>query len=322
MFDLHTPSIQIGAASLLLLGLGFSGLLVARAKADRTRRAQRLSYVVAPHIRHVSTTIIAFTERKTSKDHSALSLLYRLLGFHPDKSSLYPTRWWIALAGTFVAAKIAQSFAADFLGSASFAVLPVVWVVLSRHFFGYFEKRRQQQLLSEFPDALAMIVRTIRVGIPVMEAIRGVSREAPPATAGEFATLVEQMAVGVSPEDAVNELARRTGLSEYRFFATTMALQAQTGGTLSETLDGLADVIRKRAAVKAKGRAMTSEARSSAMVLAVLPVLTGLMLWCLNPTYISVLFTDETGKSMLSISIVLLCVGLFAMRTIIARVLP
>ncbi len=322
MLDIRNPTIQLAIAGLLLVGLGFSGILLSRANADRARRAQRLAYVVEPHIRHASAEVVAFTERTQSKDRSVLNLLYRLFGFHPDKASLYPTRWWIVIGVTFVAAKVAQSFAGDFLGTASLAVLPIAWVVFARHFFSYFERRRQQLLLSEFPDALAMIVRTIRVGIPVMEAIRGVSREAPPATAAEFGVLVEQIAVGVSAEDAVNELAYRTGLSEYRFFATTMGLQAQTGGTLSETLEGLADVIRKRAAVKAKGHAMTSEARSSAMVLSVLPFLTGAMLWVLNPTYIGVLFTDETGKSMLSIAMVLLVIGLLAMRTIIARVLP
>ena len=120
-----------------------------------------------------------------------------------------------------------------------------------------------------------MIVRSVRVGIPVMEAIRAVARETPEPTGPEFARLVDQVSIGVSLDDAVLDMARRCGIPEYRFFATALSLQNQTGGTLSETLENLADVIRKRVALAAKGKALASEARTSAMVLAALPIVTG-----------------------------------------------
>ena len=116
---------------------------------------------------------------------------------------------------------------------------------------------------------------------------------APNPTAGEFNRLVEQIAVGTPLDEAVTELAARTGLAEYRFFATALSLQTQTGGTLSETLENLADVIRKRAALKARGHAMTAEARTSSAILAMLPIVTGVMLYFLNPSYIMMLFTDR-----------------------------
>jgi tight adherence protein B len=167
-----------------------------------------------------------------------------------------------------------------------------------------------------------MIVRAIRVGIPVLEAIRIVVREAPHPTKAEFARLVDEVAVGAAIDVATATLAERNGLAEYRFFATTLALQNQTGGTLSDTLDGLADVIRKRVALKARGKALTSEARASAMVLAALPVVTGGMIYFVNPAYMTLLFVHPTGKTLFAIAVLMLGIGLFAIRTIIQKSLP
>jgi tight adherence protein B len=123
-------------------------------------------------------------------------------------------------------------------------------------------------------------------------------------------------------DDAMNKMARRSGLPEYRFFATALALQNQTGGALSETLENLADVIRKRAALKAKGMAMTSEAKATAAILAALPIILGALLWVLSPAYISLLFTDATGRSLFGAAVVSLITGLFVIRTIIRKSLP
>lgn len=117
-------------------------------------------------------------------------------------------------------------------------------------------------------------------------------------------------------------MARRAGLPEYRFFATALSLQNQTGGALSETLENLADVIRKRAALKAKGHAMTSEAKATAGILAALPVIMGLILWALSPDYIALLFNDPLGRNLFGIAVVSLITGLLVIRTIIKKSLP
>jgi tight adherence protein B len=155
-----------------------------------------------------------------------------------------------------------------------------------------------------------------------MEGIRIVSRECASPTAGEFARLVDQVAIGSTLEEAIADLARRSGLPEYRFFATSLSLQNQTGGTLSDTLEGLADVIRKRAALKARGKALTSEARASAMILACLPFVTGGMLYLINPPYIGQLFTNPSGQSMLGAAALSLTVGLLTIKMLIKKSLP
>ena len=130
-------------------------------------------------------------------------------------------------------------------------------------------------LYAQFPDALAMIVRAVRVGIPLSEGIHTVAREATPPTGPEFGLLYDRVAIGVTLEDALREMAGRNQLAEYRFFATALALQSRTGGGLTEALEGLADVMRRRLALKARGLALAAEAKTSIMILASLPFVSG-----------------------------------------------
>ena len=312
----------LGGACLSLLGLAVSGVLVSRAQQDRDRRKARVESVIAHHTRVPRIELTAFTTATDDGSQGSRRKLSRIFGFDPEKRALYPVKWWLVLIVTLILARIIQYVTADFLGVLSWLLLPVVWVLMSRQYFAWIEERRRTLLLSQFPDALSMIVRAIRVGVPIMESVRIVSRETPHPTAGEFARLVDQVAVGASIEDGVLELARRSGLPEYRFFATALALQTQTGGTLSDTLESLADVIRKRAALKSRGRALTAEARSSSMILAMLPFGTGLLLYAMNPPYMTLLFTNPTGKTLLGIAVVSLSVGMLMIRTMIRKSLP
>lgn len=317
----HLRYVVVVGTSMSLVGLCISAVLVSQAHKQAERRRIRLASVVPSHLRPIGLDAPAYGQASAQPTRSWINTAGSIFGIDPEKTALYPAPWWVALIGLLIVAIVSEYIIADFLGAYAPWSIPVIWVFLSRNFFVTFERRRQQQLLNEFPDALGMLVRAIRVGIPIMEAIRNVSRAAPPVTAAGFARLVEQVTIGMTLEESLQALARSTGLTEYRFFATTLTLQNRTGGTLSDTLESLADVIRKRAALKAKGRAMTSEARSSSMVLAVLPVLTGLLLWIVSPKYISVLFTDPTGKSMLGLAVILLTLGILTIHTIIKKTL-
>jgi tight adherence protein B len=304
---------------LTLAGLGFSGLLVARAQERQQKLDARLVAAVSPHIRTQRPTISAFTPRIKPKDRSLLGLAAWVFRFNPAKNDQYALHWGVVLVVTFGVAYMVQMLAGGVLGSLAPLVTPAAWVALSRSYFGWAEARRTDQFFTQFPEALTMIVRSVRVGIPVMEGMRMVSREAPQPTQREFAKLVEQLSIGVSLEDAIQDMARRCGLPEYRFFATALALQNQTGGALSETLEGLADVIRRRVALKARGQALASEGKTSAAILAALPVFTGLMLFVLNPVYIGVLFTEPTGRKIFGLAVVSLGTGIMVMRSIIRR---
>ena len=307
---------------LSLAGLGLSGFLVSRAQNYKAKRDARLAMVVTPHTRAQRSEISAFTRPQKPRDQSLIGVAAWVFAFDPQTPDRYPLRWWMVVGIALAVSKAAQTLMSDFLGSMALLAIPVIWVGLSRGFFGWFDRRQREQLLAQFPDALAMIVRSVRVGIPVQEAVRTVARELPHPTGPEFSRLVSDVSVGVNMDEAMVELARRAGLPEYRFFATALSLQNQTGGALSETLENLADVIRKRAALKAKGLAMASEAKATAAILAALPVVIALILWALNPAYIALLFTDSMGHTMFGMAVVSLITGLLVIRAIIKKSLP
>jgi tight adherence protein B len=309
-------------ACLSLIGLGLSGVMVSRAQSEADRRSKRLAAILAPHLRSAQIELSAFTVPEDQGPRNRAATFAAIFGFDLERQALYPAKWYIVLAVAFLLAAAGRYAADDLLGPLSWLTLPFTWVLLSRMFFKRVEGKRRSALLWQFPDALAMIVRSIRVGVPVIDAVRNVSLAAPNPTATEFHRLVEQISFGTPLDEAVTELAVRTGLAEYRFFATALSLQTQTGGTLSETLENLADVIRKRAALKARGHAMTAEARTSSAILAILPVITGGMLYALNPSYMMLLFTDPTGKMFFSTAVISLILGMLSIRAIIKSVLP
>ncbi|HVC63811.1 MAG TPA: type II secretion system F family protein [Acetobacteraceae bacterium] len=304
---------------LSLAGLGVSGMLVSRSQKTKAKREARMASVGSPRSRMPQVEMSAFTRPARTGNRSLPAMAAAVFGFDLDRPEQYPLRWWMVLVLALAIAKAMQSLAAEVVGDFSYAVIPVAWVMLCRNVFGWSEGRRRQKLLHQFPDVLAMIVRSVRVGIPVMEAMRAVSREMPAPTAPEFLRMVEQVSIGVALEEAVAELAQRCGIPEYRFFATALSLQNQTGGALSETLDNLADVIRKRIALIAKGHAMASEAKTCAAVLGALPVVTGAALYLLSPGYFGLLFSDPTGRALFGSAVMSLFSGLMVMRSMIRR---
>jgi tight adherence protein B len=302
-----------------LSGLGYAGLLVSRENRRQEKLAQRITGLVTPHLRAHRIELSAFIQTPTVDRRSAFGRVAAVFGFDPANLDRCPLKWWVVLQGALVVAKLVQALASGMIGPWSLLALPVVWVVFSRMVFGYFNKQFQDKLLRQFPDALAMIVRAVRVGIPVPRALNNVARDAPAPTSGMFAQLVNQVSVGVALDAAVLEMGQRSQLPEYRFFATAITLQMQTGGTLSETLENLADVMRKRVALKARALALASEARTMAAVLAGLPMFSGVALWILNPGYIGKLFEPGPGRMIFSGAVLSLSCGLLMMRTMIRR---
>jgi tight adherence protein B len=311
-------SLLLVALSFLgLIGFAFSGLLVSQAEARRQKRARRIQDAVAPYRAVKDAELLAF--RPAPRKATLAELAASIFGFHPSKRDQYPLPWWVVLGVALAVTRAAAGIASSVLGPLGILTWPLFWILLCRAFLGWVTGRRQEQLLQQFPDALAMIVRSVQVGMPVLGAIAAVSREAPAPTSTEFAKLVNDLSVGVPLDVATEEMARRNDLSAYRFFAITIALQAQTGGGLSETLDNLAELIRQRLALRARGYALSSEARTSSFMLAGLPVLVGMGLYALNPAYMSVLFNTSLGQFILGGAVLSLACGGLVMRSIIKR---
>jgi tight adherence protein B len=309
----------LGLALLLVVGAGLA-LLLLHQRERRRMLQQRIEAVSAPHLRARVAQTRTITRPRVAAPQPLVRQLGCLFGCDPMASD-EGLRWYLVLPATFGVSYAAGELAAGLLGDLHLTGVPVFWVMLSRSLWGWRREKRLGLLLAQFPDALAMIVRSVRVGIPVTEAVRIVAREAHEPTASSFGELASEIAIGVSLETALPQMAERSGLAEYRFFATAITLQAQTGGALSETLENLADVIRRRIALRARGHALSSEARTSGMVLAVLPIVVGVGLYLMNPGYIGLLFTDPQGRTLFGVAVVSLGVGLLSMRYITKRVL-
>jgi tight adherence protein B len=278
-----------------------------------------MASVSTPHAKVQRVEVSAFIRPTRTRNRSLPAIAASIFGFDLEKSEQYPLRWWMILLLTLGIGKVVQTLASNLVGDISYIAIPVVWVFGSRSIFGWAENRRKQALLRQLPDALAMIVRSVRVGIPVMEAMRAVGRETAEPTGPEFARLIDQLSIGVPLDEVVLEMSRRCNIPEYRFFATAITLQNQTGGTLSETLENLADVIRKRVALAGKGKALASEARTSAIVLTALPIVTGVGQWVMSPKYVDILFEDPLGRTLLGTAILSLFLGIGAIRMIIRK---
>ena len=158
---------------------------------------------------------------------------------------------------------------------------------------GFFIKKRSGAFTTKFPDAIELLVRGLRSGLPVTETLGVVATEVPGPVGEEFKLVTERIRIGRTMEEALQETADRLNTAEFSFFVITLAIQRETGGNLAETLSNLADVLRKRAQMKLKIRAMSSESKASAYIVGCLPFMVFTMIYMINPKYLGGFFTDD-----------------------------
>ena len=206
-----------------------------------------------------------------------------------------------------------------FGGFVSAGVGVVLALLVARYQFRRKTRIYADLLFAQIADALSLVVRSVRAGLPVGDALRSISVEMPSPTKDEFARTMGEVALGVPLDEALWSLHARTQVREYSFLAVTLGLHAQTGGNLGETLENLVDMVRRRVALVGKARALSSEARTSCAILAALPFVTGLIVFVMDRNYISDLFYDPRGKSFLITFAVLLSAGLLANRWLLQR---
>ena len=153
--------------------------------------------------------------------------------------------------------------------------------------------RRVRKFTANFPDAIELMVRGLRSGLPITETLGVVATEIPGPVGIEFRMVSDKMKIGRTMEAALQETADRLGTAEFQFFVITLAIQRETGGNLAETLSNLADVLRKRAQMKLKIRAMSSESKASAYIVGSLPFIVFGLVWFINPDYMAGFFVDQ-----------------------------
>ncbi|HQT68756.1 MAG TPA: type II secretion system F family protein [Acetobacteraceae bacterium] len=309
-----------------LLGAAFVfAHLSLRANKRSERLASRLSDSVEPHARGVAIETEEFSLARTeTKSDRIKRRMAAVINLQIHLIEHYPLRWWIVpIIGLIVSRGIIAMLSAIIGHGLLFLLIgwPVLAVFLTRFIYAYFHDKRRRALFMQFPDALGTVVRSVRVGIPVGEAMRTVARDSLPPTRDEFSILADKVSIGIPLDAALRELAIRNDLPEYQFFATALTLQARSGGGITQTLETLADVIRKRVALKARGFALTSEARTSAMVLGALPFFGGGLLLLIDTAYVMTLFTTPQGHTLLGIAAMMLVTGQMIMAWLIRKAL-
>ena len=176
---------------------------------------------------------------------------------------------------------------------------------------------RRAQFLDHLPDALDLIVRSLKAGLPISQSMQAVAQELKGPLAVEFQKIVDTTRLGADLEEALWEAAQRVVLPDFRFFVISIAVQRQTGGNLAETLENLAEIVRKRRGLQLKIRALSSEARASAYIIGSLPFIMVALLYVLNRDYIMTLFTDPRGHTLLWVAAGMLTLGTLVMRKMV-----
>ena len=182
---------------------------------------------------------------------------------------------------------------------------------------GFLMGRRRARFLKAFAEAIALMVRGLRAGLPVTETFGIVGREIADPVGEEFRTVADQVRLGQGVEDAMWQAARRIALPEFNFLAISLSVQRETGGNLAETLENLEQILRKRQQMRLKIRAMSSEATASALIIGSLPFFMAILMSVFSPDYLRVLFTEPLGRLMLAGGGASLLTGAVIMRQMV-----
>jgi tight adherence protein B len=245
--------------------------------------------------------------------------VHRLANYTPGISYAFGPPYVMLAAGIAAAAIVYANQLVDFsLPVVSLAAGAAATVVV-RGLFGWQRRRVTDKLLRQLPDTIAMVTSAVRAGLPINEAFRTIAREMQEPTAGQFAAVCSELALGKSPEEAVEGVYRRTQVAEYSFFAVTLGVQMKTGGALAETLNTLGETVRQRVAMAGRAKALAGEVIFSSRALSLAPLLLGGMLYKINPDTINLLFIDPTGRKLLAYAGASVLVGTLVIRWMVRR---
>jgi tight adherence protein B len=188
---------------------------------------------------------------------------------------------------------------------------------LPRWIISFLKKRRHNKFLEHFPDAVDIIVRGIKAGLPLMDSMRVIVSDAPEPIKSEFRAILETQTIGLPLGEACGKLYERIPLPEANFFGIVVLIQQKSGGNLSEALGNLSRVLRDRKKMKAKIKAMSMEAKASAGIIGSLPILVMGIVYVTSPDYIELLWTTPVGRLLLAGSAVWMLMGIMVMKKMI-----
>lgn len=312
-----TPALRVGLMALALVELAAAAVVVLQIDRRSKRlhsRVERLGAAPVTATVAPQRAVVRRSESATGRRHLLRSLLN--MPAHTLPGAAVPL--WMSAAGALFAAgfcgMVASVFASPLL--APFAALGGA-IATVRVLHGRQRRSYARKLLLQMPDTIELVVSAVRAGLPIAEALRSVAREMPSPTRDEFAQVANAITLGVTPDVAIRALHERSGLTEYAIFSVTLAVQSRSGGRLAETIQTLAETTRQRVAMAGKARALSAEARISAVALEVLPVIAGVLLSLEQPGYLTGMIDQPAGRKMMAVGAATLTMGTLIMRWMI-----
>jgi tight adherence protein B len=311
---------------LFLLVAGFGWALYVLLQGRRARLNRRIAHVTgnagsgrgktvrvgaAMKRRNIQSRLRQVEEKRSRKGRSRLRERLMQAGIRMEVSH------YLALNAAIGAAAALVYLLSGMPRLGLVLVVPIVGMGLPRLVVGFRAKRRLGKFTKLFADALDIVVRGVRSGLPLGECINIIGREMPDPVGTEFRLIGEGQKLGLTLQEALDRAVDRTPTPELRFFATVLTIQQQTGGNLAETLAKLSEVLRSRKRMRDKIQAYASEARASAMIIGSLPIVVGAILGLVAPDYVGLLFTTSTGHLLTGIGLTIMGVGILVMSYMI-----
>jgi len=259
----------------------------------------------------IEGTLREMEERHKKQKRQPLTVRITQAGLSWSKQRYYITSAVLGI-GAFLAGTIIDTGLLTALGLGFAAGLGVPSWLLK-----FLKKRREEKFIDALPDAVDVIVRGIKAGLPLLDSLKVITIDSPEPLRSEFAAIVETQAVGIPLGEACSKLYDRMPLPEANFFGIVIAIQQKSGGNLSEALGNLSRVLRDRKKMKGKIKAMSTEAKASAAIIGALPIAVMCLVYITSPDYIVVLFTEPMGRLMLAGSAVWMTMGILVMRKMI-----
>jgi tight adherence protein B len=282
---------------------GSVAVTAGRSAADNTQRRKNV------------TALLKDLEKQKDEQQKKRVTLRRRLEW--AGLSIEPRAYW-TLSGTAALVAVAVCLLTHQSLLATLLVALPVGFGLPRWILGFLKTRREKAFTAEFANAIDVIVRSVKSGLPTNEALKIVAREIPDPVGSEFMKLTEGLKVGVTLDQGLKKMFDNMPTAEVSFFGIVMTIQQKSGGNLSEALSNLAFVLRDRKRLQGKIRAMSSEAKASAGIIGSLPPAVMGIVWTTSPQYIDLLFTERMGNLMLIGCVVWMTIGILVMRKMIS----
>jgi tight adherence protein B len=322
MIGILDPATEIALVIALMVGLALV-LGVAAFSDGNSRRFRRRLQEVASRKAQPSRPGDG-QRRSLTRRQSATPGIDRLFRLLPRREMLVERlaktgrtisvgQYMLVVIGLTVGVSGAIFVSAGFGAAPSLLFGAAIGVFIPHYLSGRMGRRRVGAFVGLFPEAIDLMVRALRAGLPITEAIVNAGQEIGDPIGVEFRGIEAGMRLGRDLDSLLWDIAKRIEVSEFRFFIIALNVQRETGGNLAETLNNLSTVLRGRRAMRAKARAMSSEARASTMILGSLPVIVTIILSMTSPTYILPLFSDVRGLVLVGIAIAMLVIGITIM---------